>query len=271
LRPELLLNICRIMAERKHHARNRGRTAKADTEKGGEAVWLYGLHAVRAALANPARHCRRLVLTAEATHHFDAVEPGPKPEILSRDEIAHLLPAGAVHQGAALSATPLAAPRLDEACAPSPERADMVLVLDQVSDPQNVGAILRSAAAFGARAVIVPERRSPKATGALAKAASGALETVPIVRVTNLARALDQLKGLGYWCVGLDAAATATLAEANPEGHVALVLGAEGAGLRRLSAERCDLLARLPISDAVPSLNVAAAAAVALYELTRGR
>ena len=259
------------MAGRKHHARGQRRPHAADAESGDNTVWLYGLHAVRAALANPARRCRRMVLTTEAAGLLAPAEEGLRPEISSREEIARLLPPGAVHQGAALAAEALPDPGLDDACAPVPGGASVVLVLDRVSDPRNVGAILRNAAAFGARAVVVPERHSPKATGALAKAASGALETVPLVRVTNLARALDRLKDMGYWCLGLDAGAEASLAEAAPEGHVALVLGAEGKGLRRLSAARCDLLARLSSAAAGPSLNVSAAAAVALYELTRER
>lgn len=260
------------MAGRKYHTRGQRRPRAADAEGGENTVWLYGLHAVRAALANPARRCRRLVLTNEAAGLLAPAEEGPRPEISSRAEISRLLPPGAVHQGAALAAQALPVPGLDDACAPAPgDQNSVVLVLDRVSDPRNVGAILRSAAAFGARAVVVPERHSPKTTGVLAKAASGALETVPLVRVTNLARALDRLKELGYWCLGLAAEAGPSLAEAAPRGHVALVLGAEGQGLRRLSAARCDLMARLPSAASGPSLNVSAAAAVALYELTRER
>ncbi len=243
---------------------------------GARGVWLYGHHVVRAALANPTRRCLRLVLTAEAASGLDSGTEAPSghrpaPEIVPRREIERLLPEGAVHQGAALLALPLPAPGLDEACAPGASARDIVVVLDRVSDPQNVGAVLRSAAAFRARAVVVPRRRSPEATGALAKAASGALETVPLVRVANLARALEDLKRLGYWCVGLDPGAPGVFSAAGLDSATALVLGAEGAGLRRLTARSCDLLARLPISAAVESLNVSAACAVALYELARGR
>lgn len=258
------------------------RKSRATPAGGGGQVWLYGLHAVRAALANPARRHHRLLCTVEASRALAAVsrsqpkpepepepKPEPEPEIVAAAELTRRLPPGAVHQGVALAAAPLTPADLEPACARRADTRNLVLVLDQVSDPRNVGAILRSAAAFGARALVLPRRRSAPENGALAKAASGALETVPVVRVANLARALGELKDLGYWCLGLDPGASATLAEARLEGDVALVLGAEGRGLRRLTAERCDGLARLSASPAMPSLNVASAAAVALYELAR--
>ena len=145
----------------------------------------------------------------------------------------------------------------------------VVLILDQVTDPQNVGAIMRSAAAFNVAAVVVQDRHSPPETTAMAKAASGAIEIVPLVRVVNLARALEQLKQAGFWTAGLAGEATQTLAAANLTGKIALVLGAEGEGLRRLTREHCDILVKLPISPRMESLNVSAAAAVALYELAR--
>ncbi len=238
--------------------------------------WLYGRHPVAAALANPRRHCRRLIATDDVLTELrrrlgdDLGRAQLEVEPASRAEIARALPPGAVHQGVALEVEPLPSASLDDACAPPAEtgQAPRVVVLDHVTDPRNVGAALRSAAAFGALAVVMTDRHSPSQTGALAKAAAGALESVPIVRVVNLARALERLKHLGYWCVGLDPAAPQTLAAtADPSDALALVLGAEGAGLRRLTRERCDLLARLPTGDAVPSLNVAAALAVALYAL----
>ena len=189
---------------------------------------------------------------------------------MDREEIDRRLGAGAVHQGLALSVAPL--PRLDlrRACAPEPGR-NVVLVLDQINDPHNLGAILRSAAAFEVRAVVMPERRSAEQGGAVAKAASGALDTVPVVEVVNLARALDELAALGYWRVALDAGAEATL-DAVPEiDDLVLVLGAEGTGVRRLVAEHCDFAARLPIAPAMDSLNVSVAAGIALYALARRR
>lgn len=233
-------------------------------------MWLHGLHAVAAALANPARRLKRLLLTEEA-HTALRTRLAPPwriaPEKMDRARIAALLPEDSVHQGAALLAEALPSLDLDRAL---DHGTGPVLVLDQVTDPRNVGAILRSAAAFGAAAVVVQERHAPQETGTLARAASGALEVVPILREVNLARALEQLKKCGLWVVGLEAEGPVTLAQSGLTGRrVALVLGAEGEGLRRLTRETCDELVRLPIQPAMESLNVSAAAAVALYELAR--
>jgi 23S rRNA (guanosine2251-2'-O)-methyltransferase len=167
----------------------------------------------------------------------------------------------------AVRADPLAELGIDDVA--EAEGPGIIVFLDQVSDPHNVGAVLRSAAVFGARAVVVPEHGSPPLTGVLAKAASGALEHVPLVRVTNLVRALERLKKAGFWSVGLDEAGDRPLAELGMSGRIALVLGSEGEGLRRLTRERCDHLARLPSRGPLASLNVSNAAAVALYELVR--
>ncbi len=243
--------------------------------------WVYGRHAVVAALMNPKRHCRRLVALPEskdaAAALLDGAEAGLaaglKLEILDRIRLEMLLPEGAVHQGLALQAEPLQPAFLEDTLAelpPMPSTGPVVIVvLDQVSDPHNVGAIMRSAAAFGARAVVLPEHGTPPITGTLAKAASGALERVPLIRVVNLARALDKLKDTGFWCVGLDETAEQPLADLDLGGRVALVLGAEGEGLRRLTRERCDFLVRLPTGGPVASLNVSNAAAIALYEVAR--
>jgi 23S rRNA (guanosine2251-2'-O)-methyltransferase len=246
--------------------------------------WLYGRHAVAAALANPERVWRRLVVladeeadaaarVAEARAERRGEVEGEPVQVLDRPALMALLPEGAVHQGWALEVEPLVPPDLDDVlrAADVAEGRSIVLVLDQVTDPHNVGAVLRSAAAFGAAAVIVTEHAAPPATGVLAKAGSGALELVPLVRVVNLARALDRLKEAGFWCCGLDADAPDALAALDLGQRAALVLGSEGGGLRRLVRERCDYLARLPTRPELPSLNVSNAAAVALYELVRDK
>ncbi len=242
------------------------------------AAWLYGRHAVEAALANPARRCRRLIALRETAPEAEALlrrararPPRAGVEVVERRTLEALLPHGAVHQGLALAAEPLPAGDLEailDADA-TPGAPQIVVALDQVTDPHNVGAILRSAAAFGALAVIVPEHGAPAVTGALAKAASGALEEVPLLRVANLARALEKLKEAGFWSLGLDEHADRTIAALDLPDRVVLVLGAEGSGLRRLTREHCDFLARLPTRSAMASLNVSNAAAVALYALTR--
>jgi 23S rRNA (guanosine2251-2'-O)-methyltransferase len=261
------------MTRRKQSFRRAASPERAPSRPDARETWLYGLHAVEAALANPQRRHRRLIATAAAAEAL-AARPGGAgvaPEVVGREEIDRLLPAGAVHQGIALAADPLPEPDLGALLAALPEDRGLVVVLDQVTDPHNVGAILRSAAAFGADAVLLPERHAPGATGVLAKAASGALDLIPVAHVVNLARALDDLKKARFWCVGLDSEADQTVADADLTGRVALVLGAEGAGLRRLTRERCDLLVRLPTQGRLASLNVSNAAAVALYEVARRR
>jgi 23S rRNA (guanosine2251-2'-O)-methyltransferase len=229
---------------------------------------------VAAALANPARRIERLVLTRDAEDALGQAGIGPRlaPEIRSAQEISALLPEGATHQGFALRTAPLPGVGVTDVLDALPEGAPaLVVVLDQVTDPRNVGAILRSAAAFGAAAVILPERHGADTTAALAKAASGALETVALVRVTNVSRTLEALKAAGFWCIGLDAHASGVLASVDLSGRIALVLGSEGSGLRRLVSDTCDIRARLPIGPGMESLNVSAAAAIALYEVARRR
>ena len=213
-----------------------------------------------AALANPARRFHRYLAAAD-----DAPQGPIAAERADRAAIAAILGDAATHQGLALLADPLAPAALEDALL-----ADGPLVfLDQATDPQNVGAVLRSACAFGAAGVVLTDRGAPPESGALAKAASGALEITPVIRVVNLARAMDEAKAAGRWVLGLDGATDTLLAEAKPDAPIALVLGAEGAGLRRLTRERCDLLARLPIRPEMESLNLSNAAAIALYELAR--
>jgi 23S rRNA (guanosine2251-2'-O)-methyltransferase len=223
------------------------------------------------------------MMTAEAAqtwgqHLREACDPrhaGLATQTVQRRDIDALLPEGSVHQGLALATAPLHQPALDDifdrnlpdsAPAPKPHRR-VVVLLDQVTDPHNVGAVLRSAAAFGALAVVALDKGAPEESGTLAKAASGAFEVVPYISVVNLARALDSLKDAGFWCLGLAGEAGQTLAASSPGEAIALVLGAEGPGLRRLTRERCDLLVKLPTRSPIDSLNVSNAAAVALYEL----
>ncbi|MBV9991387.1 MAG: 23S rRNA (guanosine(2251)-2'-O)-methyltransferase RlmB [Alphaproteobacteria bacterium] len=238
----------------------------------GEGLWLYGLHAVRAALANPARKVKRAVLTGRAVE-----EIGPKllgrvrQEVVDGDAVSRLLPAGAVHQGVALQCDPLPKRDLDEVLDAAPQgRRHIVVVLDQISDPQNTGAILRTAAAFGVAAVVVQDRHSPPESGTLAKAASGALDSVPYIHVVNIARTLEQLGEREFWRIALAGDGDGSLKEAMPAGDVALVLGSEGSGIRRLVRERCDASAFVPIARDMESLNVSNAAAIALYEMRRG-
>ena len=267
-----------------------GRTAdrpggRPGRERGED--WLYGRHAVAAALGNPRRRWRRLAVLAGQEQEAAALVAAARAErrgsadpieVLDRAAFEARLPEGAVHQGWALQVEPLEPPDLDdvlraiEVSAPEAAHRRAVLVmLDQVSDPHNVGAVLRSAAAFGAAAVIVAEHGAPPASGALAKAASGALDLVPLIRVVNLARALDRLKEAGFWICGLDEGAPAPLSALDLGARVVLVLGSEGGGLRRLVRDACDYLARLPTRPDMPSLNVSNAAAIALYELIRGQ
>lgn len=252
-----------------HATRDRRRPAAGDA-RNSQHAWLFGLHATAAALANPRRTGGTLLATREGAERLARLAPDARPEIVDRALLDQRLPPGAVHQGVALSAEPLDQPDLEDILGGAGE-AGILVILDQVADPHNVGAVLRSAAAFGALAVIQTERGAPGATGVLAKAASGALEVTPLISVTNLARTLDAVQAAGFWCIGLDGAAEHTLAEAAPSGRIALVLGAEGKGLRRLTRDHCDLLVRLPTRPPIDSLNVSNAAAVALYELARGR
>lgn len=256
--------------------RSRGRGDQGGRETGG-GLWFYGRHPVEAALANPARSLHRLLVAERSEAASDpklselARRRNLQIETVPRAEIDRRFGEDAVHQGLALQLAPLPERDLEATLAAVPEGPALIVVLDQVTDPHNVGAILRAAAAFGAAAVITTERRAAPESAVLAKAASGTLELVPLVQIGNLARALDELKRLGWWCVGLDGHATQDVRAAGLPERLALVMGAEGPGLRRLTRETCDLLLRLPISDQVESLNVATATAVALYALGPGR
>src|SRR3954471_10914031 len=224
---------------------------------------LWGKHAVTAALDNPQRKVLRAWATREAAALMQIPKEVPIP-LAEAPDLGRLVPHDAPHQGVVIEVEPLEEAWLGGLLAAAPERA-VLLVLDQVTDPHNVGAILRSAAAFGAVGIVTHDRHSPPESGVVAKAASGALERVPWARVVNLARTLEEIGEAGFWRIGLTGDADTNLKEALGSPRVALVLGAEGAGLRLNTREHCDALARLPINGAIESLNVSNAAAVALY------
>lgn len=248
---------------------HRGKKRPRRHDDGGRGLgWLYGRHTVLAALANPERRVSRLIVTGDSPDL--PADLAVDTERLSRDALDVLLPPGAVHQGIAVQADPLPNLPVEEICdRAGANQAGLVIILDQVTDPHNIGAVLRSAAVFGALSVVIQDRNAPETTGAMAKAASGALETVPLVRVTNLVRTLTILKDSGFWSVGLDSEAPVSLDSLQPAAKRVVVLGAEGAGLRRLTRESCDELARIDGPGALSSLNVSNAAAVALYALSR--
>lgn len=235
-----------------------------------ETVWLFGLHAVRDALQNPMRERLRLVVTKNAADKLaeEIAASGMEPELSDPRKFAAPIDAQSVHQGAALEVKPLDWGSLNDICAPRGTPARVIL-LDRVTDPHNVGAILRSAEVFGARAVIGVQRHSAPETGSLAKTASGALERQPYLRVKNLATTMESLKEMGYRVLGLDGEAKDSLREATKESAapIALVLGAEGPGLREKTKETCDQLVRIEASGTFGSLNVSNAAAVSLYEV----
>jgi 23S rRNA (guanosine2251-2'-O)-methyltransferase len=236
--------------------------------RSGRGLWLYGFHAVKAALSNPRRHCHRCLITRQAADNIgERALSRVAVEIVAPDQLPRVLPQGAVHQGIALACDPLPPRKLEE-IATGPRRK-IVLVLDQISDPHNVGAILRSAAAFAAAGVIVQERHAPAESGVLAKAASGALDITPYLSVVNIARTLDQLGEHGFWRIALTGDTGQNFADAIVPRDLTLVLGSEGTGIRRLVRESCDDSATIPISNCIESLNVSNAAAIALYESRR--
>ena len=235
----------------------RGRDGSAD-----EPVILYGWHTVAAALANPQRRIRKLILTENAARRLadDHIDTRVTPEIVRPNLIDQRLGPDAVHQGLLAEADPLPSPDIDTLA-----QEGIVLVLDQITDPHNVGAIMRSAAAFAVKAIVTTARHSPEATGVLAKSASGALELVPLVTVQNLARALTEMNDQGFLTVGLDSQGSENLGAVALRQPLALVLGAEGKGLRQLTRETCSVVARLDMPGEIKSLNVSNAAVLALY------
>ncbi len=235
----------------------------------GKQYWIYGVHAVDAALDNPERTITKLLCTKERANEFDMDqvrrERGVTVEIREGTEIALNLPSGAVHQGMACLVEPLDGHHLEEVL----ECGKPLILLDQVTDPHNVGAILRSAAAFDIGAVIMPKDNTARENAAMAKTACGALDIVPLVTVTNLVQAMEACKKAGYWLAGLDGHTEKTIGEEKLDAKTALVLGAEGDGLRERTRANCDFIVKLPMSEQMESLNVSNAAAIAMYELYR--
>ncbi len=257
-----------------HRDRNRpdnaARQRRVPVADGDNGIWIYGRHAALAAIANERRVVRRVLVTNAVAEDCADELPRECTDVVDRDLISDLLNPGEVHQGIAVLAAALPDIDLADVCDMTAGLASAcVIVLDQATDPRNVGAVIRSAAAFGAAAVIVHDRHAPPARGALAKAASGALERIPLVEVGNLARALSDLKDAGFWCLGFDGDAPESLSACDMPSRVALIFGAEGSGMRRLTGENCDLLARIPMDPEIASLNLANAAAIGLYEWRR--
>ena len=235
-----------------------------------DSFLLYGRNSVSAALANPDRECMRLFATKKAMTSLsgtNSVHNVQSYEINDTQAFEYFIPSDSPHQGIFLETRPLPGCALED-LAPIPEQKNIILMLDQVTDPHNVGACLRSAAAFGARALITQDRNSPSESGVLARASAGGLEAVPWVRAANLSQALDILRAMGYWHIGLDGTTNTSIKNADLGNNVVLVMGSEGSGLRPLVRKNCDLIAKIPMTGKVESLNVSNAAAIALYQLT---
>ena len=282
-------NLMTMMDKYKHSSRakkskkkniKRGNQESQNSGQNYNGDWIYGIHPVMAALGNLKRNCHRIIvsntfnkgLERDVENACKKIAGMPDREKMNREQISSMLPLGAVHQGLALLASPLNNITIEDIIKETKGKSEATLiVLDQATDPRNVGAVMRSAAAFGASAVILQDRHAPPLSGALCKAASGAVERVSLIRVVNLARAISNLKHAGFWAVGLDAAAKRTLDEADLSGRTILVLGAEGAGLRRLTRDTCDETLMVPVKKHADSLNLSNAAAVALYEIDRQR
>ncbi len=229
-------------------------------------IVLYGIHSCFAALKNPKRKIQRIFVTDRTSKELVLSHKHPTPKIIQIREFDKLLPKDAVHQGIVIETEPLPECNLKDI-----SDSKIIVALDQVTDPHNVGAIMRSSIAFGADAIIFTKDNAPALSGALAKSASGALEIIKCCKVTNLSRALEQLKKDEFWVAGLDGHTKTDIDKANLSGKTILVMGSEGKGLRKITKSACDLLVRLPISDKIESLNVSNAAAIALYEISRNK
>jgi len=231
---------------------------------------IYGRHAVLSALKNPERKIKKLVISADNRAEIESLNLNITPTVIDKKDFSKFLPQDAVHQGFALYCNRLENAAIEDLIALSENKAQChVLILDQVTDPQNIGAIIRSCAAFETLGLIMQDKNSPLESGAMDKAAAGTIEFVKIARVTNLSRAIEKLKDAGFWVMGMDGYAETTIDKVNKSGKTAIVMGSEGKGMRRLVEENCDSAVKLPISANVESLNVATAAAIALYELSK--
>lgn len=242
---------------------------KNESKGKSKDLWLYGMHPVSMALNNENRVIKELWLTATTADEIEIPKHIPY-RIVDRSQIETVVGRDAVHQGIAMKTQALNAYTIDDLLADT-ENDDkaLIVILDQVTDPHNIGAIMRSSVAFNAKAVIIPDAGAPEENGTLAKSASGAMELIPLIRVSNLARSMEAIKKSGFWCVGMDGYAKETLSAHTLPKKCAIVMGSEGDGLRRLTAENCDYMVKLPMNEAIESLNVSNACAIALYEYAR--
>ncbi len=243
---------------------------ETNTPAAKEQLIIYGRHAVISALKNPKRKIQKLLITAENRAEIDKLGLKIPYTVADKKDFAKFLPEDAVHQGFALYCHRLESYDIADLMAMAENKTQChLLILDQVTDPQNIGAIIRSCAAFETLGLVVQDKNSPLESGAMDKAAAGTIEFVPVARVTNLSRAIETLKDNGFWVMGMDGYADTTIDKINKSGKIAIVMGSEGKGMRRLVQENCDSSVKLPISSNVESLNVSTAAAIALYELSK--
>lgn len=249
--------------------KNFNKDTNKNTSFAGKDIYLYGKHPVSLALENKNRIVKEVLLLSSSKDKINIPKNIPF-KFVSKEQLEAHVSKDAVHQGIIARCAPL--PQLDTIDIieeSNKKEKDLVVILDQVTDPHNIGAIMRSAAAFNANAVIIPQNGAPDETGVLAKSASGALELIPLVKVKNLSRAMDELKEAGFWCIGLDGYAKRSIYETTLPKKAVIVMGSEGDGLRRLTAEKCDDTVKLPMNPKVESLNVSNACAVTLYEWNR--
>lgn len=243
---------------------------KENNTNNKDQLIIYGRHAVISALKNPKRRLQKLLITAENRAEIEKLGLKIPFTIIDKKDFAKFLPEDAVHQGFALYCQRLETYDITDLTAMAETKPRChILILDQVTDPQNIGAIIRSCAAFNTLGLVVQDKNSPLESGAMDKAAAGTIEFVPVARVTNLSRAIESLKEAGFWVMGMDGYADTTIDKINKDGKIAIVMGSEGKGMRRLVQENCDASVKLPISPDVESLNVSTAAAIALYELSK--